>query len=140
MTDTKLRRLHGNKLNSQTNRTVARQLASWPINPDFPKEFQFPDFASTEWLASALWETTKGDTGRIRTEGTHFGNALSWQAVWEDIYYKNGAGTESTMTNTVDLTHYRLPNAGDWAQTLLDPDALWRDINSWALHAQQTRT
>ncbi|MDA1273873.1 MAG: hypothetical protein O2960_07455 [Verrucomicrobia bacterium] len=89
-----------------------------------------------KWLAVALWGITKGDTARISdAEGEGASMPLDWQAVWGNIYHTNSrAESESPMTKTADLSHYTLPNAGDWVQTLLDPDSFWRDINGWALH------
>jgi len=104
----------------------------------------FPDFGSVPWLSVSLWSRARGELKGIRKlphllkleppgcdsgqaiERIEQGAPLKWPILWSWIHHP-------IAPLAPDWSHYKIRNAGQWVETLLDANTFWRDINSWSL-------
>lgn len=108
----------------------------WPINPNFPHSFTFPEHGTDHWVAISIWNHTRGSNAALKPAERLSANEQSaWVLVWEQIRYSNARAAAERFSHftSSELENHTLSDAGKWVETLLDPQRFWDDINGWAL-------
>ena len=118
--------------------------AFWPLNPQFPFPFVFPEFGGAGWLAHSIGLQSSDELVYIRKlpdlllvklpncdseaakQAIERGCPLRWPIFWSWIYRVPAPASPN-------LSNYTIRNPGWWVETLLEADAFRRDINSWAM-------
>lgn len=105
----------------------------WPLNPNHPKPFKFPQLGSQDWVNLSIGQS-------IPTNRSEAGD-LDWKATWKRVYYGNYRGRTARILNWHRSGKLRAPNLidyfphdpGEWAETVLQELQLRSDVNAFSL-------